>query len=342
MVNKCSIVILNWNGRPFLERFLPSVTSYSEGSEIVVADNGSMDDSLDFLLHNYPQVRVIVLGNNYGFADGYNRAMREITSEYAILLNSDVEVSEGWLDPLLNVMDANPSVAAVMPKVLSYADRSMFEYAGASGGFIDMFGYPFCRGRVLQYTEKDAGQYDDRREVFWATGACMVVRTSVFHESGGFDADFFAHQEEIDLCWRMKLAGYKIMVEPSSEVYHIGGGTLSAESPRKVYLNHRNNLMMLYKNLSPRSVFFTVFFRLILDGGSALVYLLKGNFKQFKAVFSAHFSFYGMLGSLSYKRKQVQKMKKSSVNMFYRGSVVFKYFTGRRTFSEIVNNKKLR
>lgn len=334
----CSIVILNWNGRGHLERFLPSVVRFSEGAEIVVADNGSNDDSLEFLAANYPQVRLVVLDRNYGFAEGYNLALNGITSKYSVLLNSDVELTEGWLRPLLSILEGDEKVAAVMPKIRSYVSRSDFEYAGAAGGFIDMFGYPFCRGRVLQCVEEDKGQYDDRCEVFWATGACMAVRTSLFREFGGFDADFFAHQEEIDLCWRLKSAGYKIMAEPASTVYHLGGGTLAPESPGKTYLNFCNNISMLYKNLTPRSLFWTIWARLTLDGVSGFVFLLQFRPKHFRAVFRAHMSFYRRLPSLRRKRRMVQAMRTVRPDKIYRGSVVLDYFTGKRTFSSIVGN----
>lgn len=330
-MSKTAVVILNWNGRCFLEQFLPSVVRFSSGDmEIIVADNGSDDDSLSFLSLHFPQVRQIILDRNYGFAEGYNRALEQVAADYYVLLNSDVEVTEGWLEPLTALMDSDPSIAAVAPKLKSYHDKSKFEYAGASGGFIDMLGYPFCRGRVLQCVETDEGQYDDCREVFWATGACMVVRAELYRRFSGLDADFFAHQEEIDLCWRMKLAGYKVYVEPRSVVYHVGGGTLSSDSPRKVYLNFRNNLSMIYKNLSSKSLCGVLPLRLILDGLSAMVFLLQRKPKQFSAVFRAHMDFYRMLPALRHKRGLIQRSRVCSPSGIYRGSVIFRYFTGRK------------
>ena len=251
---KVKIVILNWNGRAHLERFLPSVVAHSGEASVVVADNGSNDDSVLFLREHYPQVELLQLDQNYGFAEGYNRALSRIEADCYVLLNSDVEVEEGWLNPLVARLAADEKVAALAPKIISYERKSDFEYAGAAGGFIDCFGYPFCRGRILDTIEKDQGQYDTAREVFWASGACMVVRADLFHKLGGFDGDFFAHMEEIDLCWRMQLAGYRVMVEPRSRVFHLGGGTLPNNSARKLYLNYRNNLSMLFKNLSRRSL----------------------------------------------------------------------------------------
>lgn len=329
---KTAIVILNWNGREMLERFLPSVTRFSEGGErvVIVADNGSTDDSLDFLSARYPEVRQIVLDRNYGFAEGYNRALEQVDAEYAVLLNSDVEVTENWLEPLEILLDENPRIVAVMPKIRSFADRERFEYAGAAGGFIDWLGYPFCRGRVLQEVEQDFGQYDGSEEVFWATGACMLTRTSLFREFGGFDASFFAHQEEIDLCWRWKSAGHEVWVEPTSVVYHVGGGTLSSDSPQKTFLNYRNNLAMLYKNVSAASLWWVLSVRLILDGCSALVFLLQGKREHFRSVWRAHRAFFRMKKELKTKRKQIQGDRKVKPSGIYRGSIVWRYYTGRK------------
>ena len=237
-MTKTAIVILNWNGRQHLEQFMPSVVEHTPATtEIVVADNGSTDNSVEFLREHYPTVRVITLPTNYGFAEGYNRALAEVDAEYFVLLNSDVEVTAGWLEPLVATLTNNRNVAAVAPKLRSYGYRDRFEYAGAAGGFIDFLGYPFCRGRILSTVEQDCGQYDTPRDVFWASGAAFCCRADLFRILGGFDGDFFAHMEEIDLCWRMQLAGYRIMVEPRSVVYHLGGGTLPNESPQKLYLN---------------------------------------------------------------------------------------------------------
>ena len=246
------IVILNWNGEEHLRRFLPSVVAAApEGVGVVVADNGSTDGSVALLEREFPSVGVVRLERNYGFAGGYNRALERIEAEYFVLLNSDVETPPGWLEPLLDCLRRHPDVAVVSPKLLSFRDRGRFEYAGASGGFIDFLGYPFCRGRILRSVECDAGQYDDARDVFWVSGAAFCCRADVFRALGGFDADFFAHMEEIDLCWRMQLAGWRVRVVPESRVYHLGGGTLATDSPAKVFYNHRNDLAMLYKCASP-------------------------------------------------------------------------------------------
>ncbi|MCF6242878.1 MAG: glycosyltransferase family 2 protein [Bacteroidales bacterium] len=294
---KVAVVILNWNGEKYLKQFIPALIKNSNSDEVVlyVADNASSDDSVQYLRDNYPQIKLILLDENYGFAGGYNKALQQINAEYYILLNSDVEVTSNWIFPIIEKLDQDKSIAAAMPKIKSFNKKTYFEYAGAAGGFIDKYGYPFCRGRILDTIEKDAGQYDDEREIFWASGACMFVRSSVFHEHDGFDADFFAHMEEIDLCWRMKNSGYKIMYYSDVEVYHVGGGALPNNSPFKLYLNFRNNLFMLYKNLPKGKLFQTLFLRMILDGASALVYLLQFSFSSFSAVFRAHIAFYKSL-----------------------------------------------
>lgn len=270
-----------------LRRYLPSVVEHTTlpDCEIVVADNGSTDNSLEVLRTAFPSVRTLVLDRNYGFAEGYNRALAETESTYAVLLNSDVEVTEGWLEPLLAFMDTHPDVAAVQPKIRSWLHRDRFEHAGAAGGFINALGYPYCRGRVLWHVEQDKGQYDTPAEVAWTSGACMCVRTAVYKDCGGLDAAFFAHMEEIDLCWRMRNKGWRLVCLPQSVVYHLGGGSLNYESPRKTYLNHRNNLLMIYKNKQhPWGVLFIRFF---LDYAAALFYLLQGRPQACKAVFTA-------------------------------------------------------
>ncbi|MBQ6748267.1 MAG: glycosyltransferase family 2 protein [Paludibacteraceae bacterium] len=284
---KCSIIILNWNGAEMLRRYLPSVVEHTTlpDCEIVVADNGSTDNSLEVLRTAFPSVRTLVLDRNYGFAEGYNRALAGTESTYTVLLNSDVEVTEGWLEPLLAFMDTHPDVAAVQPKIRSWLYRDRFEHAGAAGGFINALGYPYCRGRVLWHVEQDKGQYDTPAEVAWTSGACMCVRTAVYKDCGGLDAAFFAHMEEIDLCWRMRNKGWRLVCLPQSVVYHLGGGSLNYESPRKTYLNHRNNLLMIYKNKQhPWGVLFIRFF---LDYAAALFYLLQGRPQACKAVFTA-------------------------------------------------------
>jgi len=282
---KCNVIILNWNGGEMLRRYLPSVTAYTPEANIIVADNGSSDDSISILHEEFPSVRVIPLDQNYGFAEGYNRAIAQTESDYTVLLNSDVEVTEGWLTPLLSYLESHPDVAAVQPKIRSWLKRNYFEHAGAAGGYLSRFYFPYCRGRILWHVEEDKGQYDTTAEVDWTSGACMCVRTSVYKECGGLDASFFAHMEEIDLCWRMRIAGWHLACVPQSTIYHLGGGALSYESPRKTYLNHRNNLLMIYKNKQhPWGVLFV---RQILDYAAAFFYLLQGRFGAFKAVFQA-------------------------------------------------------
>jgi len=267
-----------------LRKYLPSVIKYTQ-AEIIVADNGSTDDSIAVLVSEFPDVRRIILEKNYGFAEGYNRAIEQVDSEYIVLLNSDVEVTEGWLEPLLDYMNAHPEVASVQPKIRSWLHRDLFEHAGAAGGYINALGYPYCRGRILWHVEQDKGQYDSIVNVDWTSGACMCVRTKVYKELGGLDAAFFAHMEEIDLCWRMRNAGWKLACVPQSLVYHLGGGSLAYENPRKTYLNHRNNLLMIYKNKKhPWGVLFVRFF---LDYAAALFYLIQRRPKAAKAVFAA-------------------------------------------------------
>ena len=285
-----AVVILNWNGLKMLQTYLPPLKARTTGcgAFIVVADNGSTDGSVAWLQENHPDIRTLCLDRNYGFTGGYNRALREIDADYYVLLNSDVEVTEGWLEPLVGFLEENPDAGICQPKVLSVADRNRFEYAGAAGGFIDCYGYPFCRGRILSNLELDKGQYDEPEECFWATGACMVVRSAIYHHLGGLDESFFAHMEEIDFCWRAKLLGYQVWCVPASTVYHVGGGTLPNNSPRKLYFNYRNNLLMLYKNLPDSIRRRRIFFRMCLDGLSAAAYLLTGRWSYFKAVWTAH------------------------------------------------------
>lgn len=331
---RLSVVILNWNGRRHLERYLPSVVAHTMGdAEVVVADNGSTDDSLQWLRLTYPDVRVIRLDRNYGFAGGYNRALREVDSEYVLLLNSDVEVTAGWWQPLVEVLDAESDVAAVAPKLLADAERTKFEYAGASGGFIDYLGYPFCRGRILSNVETDSGQYDDRRDIFWASGAALCCRREVFESLGGFDDDFFAHMEEIDLQWRMQLAGWRIVVEPKSVVYHLGGGTLPASS-RKIFLNHRNNLAMLFKCASPMQRAVVAVVRPMTDMLEAFVNLVMLHPHRAWAIVRAWGEFIAWHGVLSRKRKAVVRTKK--VSNIYRNSIVLRYLFGRRTFNNVM------
>lgn len=292
---KCSVIILNWNGAEMLRTYLPSVVAHTTlpDVEIIVADNGSTDNSLEVLRTEFPNVRTIVLDQNYGFAEGYNRAINQVDSQYVVLLNSDVEVTAGWLEPMLAYLDANTDVASVQPKIRSYLNRDYFEHAGAAGGFVNALGYPYCRGRILWKVEQDKGQYDTITDVDWTSGACMCVRTNVYKELGGLDASFFAHMEEIDLCWRMRNAGWRLVCLPQSVVYHLGGGSLHYDSPRKTYLNHRNNLIMIKKN--KKHPFGVLFVRFFLDYAAACLYLLQGRWGAFKAVFQARRDYHKMI-----------------------------------------------
>lgn len=289
-----AIVILNWNGQKYLEEYLGILIQRTqlEGSKIFVADNGSTDNSIEWMETNYPEINLIKFDKNYGFTGGYNKALKLIDAKYYVLLNSDVEVGEKWLNPLFEYLEANTNCAACVPKVKSSANPDFFEYAGACGGYIDKYGYPFCRGRILSDLEKDNGQYDKIEEVFWASGVSLMIRSEIYHKLGGLDEVFFAHMEEIDLCWRIKHLGYSIVTIPSSTIYHVGGGSLPNNSPQKLYLNYRNNLLMLYKNLPSKNRHYYLFIRKILDGISAIMYLLQGKPKFFNSVIKAHFDYY--------------------------------------------------
>jgi len=336
--SKVAVVILNWNGKSFLEKFLPIVIKYSSNAEIIVADNQSSDDSVAFLKQHFPDVRVIINPSNDGFSTGYNLALKQVQAEYYVLLNSDVEVTEHWLEPIIALMDANPKIAACQPKILDYNNKSIFEYAGAAGGFIDKYGYPFCRGRIFNVLEEDNGQYNTAKEVFWATGACMFVRAEPFWKVGGFDDDYFAHMEEIDVCWRMKNIGYQIYVEPTSKVYHVGGGTLNKLSPRKTFLNFRNNLITLTKNASPRFLFFKIIYRMILDGVAAFKFLFEGSGSHFIAVIKAHFSFYAHLPSTLKKRDEMRLREDfvETTTGVYTENIVFAHFVkGVKNYNEL-------
>lgn len=331
------IVILNWNGVDHLRRFLPSVVAAApEGVEVIVADNGSTDDSVAVLRGEFPSVRVIRLDRNYGFAGGYNRALEYVEADYYLLLNSDVETPEGWLQPLVDCLDRNPDVAVVAPKLTAYADRRTFEYAGAAGGYVDLLGYPFCRGRILRTVEEDRGQYDDERDVFWVSGAAFCCRAEVFRTLGGFDDDFFAHMEEIDLCWRMQLAGYRVRVVPVSRVFHLGGGTLQTDSPSKVFYNHRNNLAMLYKCAPSRQRLLVAVARPALDLLAALSYLAQGRADNFRAVFRAWRDFFRWHPALAEKRRAIRAARKVPVRHVYFGSIVLRYLLGQRTFGRLM------
>jgi GT2 family glycosyltransferase len=325
---KIAVVILNWNGKKFLEKFLPGVIANSLSSaEIIIADNASSDDSINYLETQHPGIRFIRLGKNHGFAGGYNLALQQTKADYYILLNSDIEVTENWIPPVISLMQADASIAACQPKIRSFNDPEKFEYAGAAGGFIDKYGYPFCQGRLFQSLENDEGQYDRSREVFWATGACMFVRADVFHKLGGFDDDFFAHMEEIDFCWRAKNQGYKIMYCPDSTIYHIGGGTLPKNNSQKTYLNIRNNIIMLFKNLEQERLTRVLAARIILDYIAAFKFLIDGGFKDMAAVIRAHFYFWRNLSRLRRKREKIPHLK---VSQIFWGNVVFQHYLHRK------------
>jgi GT2 family glycosyltransferase len=332
-MNKVSVVILNFNGKNYLEKFLPNIIHYSagEGIKVIVADNNSTDSSVEFLRQNYPHIELIILDKNYGYTGGYNKALAQIESEYYILLNSDVEVTSNWIEPVVKLMDEQKDIAAAMPKIKSYTDREYFEYAGASGGFIDKFGYPFCRGRLLFNIEKDEGQHNSIADIFWASGACYFIRSELFFKAGGFDDDFFAHMEEIDLCWRLKRMGYRIVVVPESEIYHVGGGTLPINTPRKMYLNYRNNLYLLIKNLPSDKLIPVLFSRMCLDGVSAMVYLAKFSFGFFWAVLKAHIHFDCHLRVSIQKRRQFKKQVISEkVDGIYPHSMVYNFLIRKK------------
>ena len=319
--DKIAVVILNWNGKRLLETFLPSVIKFSEEAVIYVADNASTDDSVAFLKTNFPMVKIIQNKENFGFSKGYNEALKNVDAQIYALVNSDIEVTENWLKPIIETFDNETKTAIVQPKILDFKNKNYFEYAGAAGGFIDQFGYPFCRGRIFKTVEKDIQQYDDNCEIFWASGACFFIRKNVFDELKGFDEDFFAHQEEIDLCWRAFNKNYQTKYIFSSVVYHIGGATLSAGNPQKTYLNFRNSLLMLTKNL-PKSVMIKVLIiRMILDAFVGFQFLSDGKFKHFFAILKAHFSFYKMFLKTIKKRENVQFK-----DYFKIKSIVFSYF----------------
>ncbi len=333
-MKKVAVVILNYNGKSFLKKFLPNVIENSSNvADIIVADNKSTDDSVDFMKKNYPNIRLIINDFNGGFATGYNVALRQVEADYYVLLNSDIEVTPNWIEPIIELMESDEKIAACQPKILSYYDKTKFEYAGAAGGYIDKYGYPFCRGRIFQELETDNGQFDDVKEVFWATGACMFVKASLYHQLGGLDDNFFAHMEEIDFCWRLKNLGYRIMYCPSSKIYHIGGGTLPKSSARKTYLNFRNNLSLLMKNLPSGKVFWTISYRFFLDWIAGLKFLCDGSFKDFFAVSKAHLSF---IKNLPYLRKERRKYTHKKVSQVYQKNIVFKHFLEKKKmFNEL-------
>lgn len=336
---KVAIVILNWNGQKMLAKFLPNVIEYSrQDAEIWVADNSSSDGSMHLLETQFPQVKTIVLEQNFGFAEGYNRALRQIEADYYVLLNSDVEVSHHWLTPLIEFMDSHPQVAACQPKLLAEYDKDSFEYAGACGGFLDKYGYPFCRGRIFGAVERDNGQYDYQQEILWATGACMMIRSADYWKAGGLDGRFFAHNEEIDLCWRLRLMGRKIYCIPESEVYHVGGGTLPKSNPMKTFLNFRNNLTMLYKNLSDKELSYVMKVRWFLDYLAAFeMLLLQRNWGDFKAVFKARKAFKEWRSSFDEERKRIQAQRvEEEIPQIFQTSILWQYYAkGVKNFKDL-------
>jgi GT2 family glycosyltransferase len=320
-----AIVILNWNGKELLKRFLPDIIKFSPEAQIYVADNGSTDESLSLLKEMFPSVIVIENSENLGFAGGYNRALEKVEEEIYCLLNSDVAVTEGWLKPVLDLFALNSNAGIVQPKIKDLSKPDYFEYAGAAGGFLDFFGYPFCRGRVFQSLEKDTGQYDDLAEIFWATGACLFIRKSIFRELKGFDSDYFAHQEEIDLCWRANNLGYKVMYNGSSTVFHLGGSTLSNMNPKKTFLNFRNSLYSITKNLPALRAIFVIICRLILDGVAALMFIYQGKWKHAGAILKAHLSYYRNVAKIIRKRSKKFGKKKYHITT----SIIWSYFVNR-------------
>ena len=336
---KTAVVILNWNGLAWLQKFLASVVRFSAGPDkaVFMVDNGSTDSSAEWVSNNLSDVGIIRLESNHGFAGGYNRALDQIAAEYYVLLNSDAEVTEGWLDPLIKHMDENPDVASCQPKIKSFLERDHFEYAGAAGGFIDKYGYTFCRGRIFDNVEKDRGQYDNLTDIFWSSGACMMVRSDAWKKCLGFDDDFFAHMEEVDLCWRFHLAGYRVSCVPESIIYHAGGGSLPYDSKLKTYLNFRNNLFLLYKNLPDNKLRKIIFIRKLLDGVAAVMFLIKGRPGNAGAILKAHLDYYKNIKTLKVKRKVVKNLtiNKTVIHLVNK-SVVFRfYIKGEKTFSSI-------
>jgi GT2 family glycosyltransferase len=335
-MTKTAVVILNYNGEKFLRQFLPSVIQHSDNASIVVADNCSTDRSLTILKDEFPTVRVIELKENYGYCGGYNRALRQVDAEYFVLLNSDIEVTAGWLNAMEQLFDRNPNIQAMQPKVLSFHNKSLFEYAGAAGGFIDILGYPFCRGRIFNHVETDNGQYNDEREVFWATGACLMIRSSAYSTFGGLDEDLFAHMEEIDLCWKINRSGGKVFYCGKSTVYHVGAGTLAYENPRKTYLNFRNGLVMIYKHFTSVELYTKIPIRLALDWLAAMVFLFTGKGQHARAVLNAHNDFFKNLGVSRKKRHVIQTAYPDYPRTnIHPGLIIFDYYFRRKKTTTI-------
>ncbi len=329
---KTAVVILNWNGKKLLEEFLPSVVRYASEATVYVADNASTDDSISFLQNEFPQVKIIQNKTNGGYAKGYNDALRLLNEEYVVLLNNDVQVSEGWLTPCVKAFEDEANLVALQPKILDYKNPAFFEYAGAAGGFIDRLGYPYCQGRIFNTLEKDEGQFDENTKIFWASGACLFIKREAFWKAGGFDEELFAHQEEIDLCWRLQSQGGVIKYIHNSKVFHLGGGTLSSSNPKKTFYNFRNSLLILYKNTAGNFVYLRLFERMLWDGVAGIHFLLNGKFSHFVAILKAHLSFYQLLPSFYTKRKSDQ----SKLTYWKTKSVVWQYFfLKNRTFNKL-------
>lgn len=333
---KIAVVILNFNGKDFLEKFLPNVIKNSQNAEVIVADNCSTDTSVEFLKSNYPDIRIIQNPVNGGFASGYNEALKHVTAEYYVLLNSDVQVTENWLEPCISLLDSDSQIAALQPKVLAFHDKTLFEHAGAAGGYLDKNYYPFCQGRIFEEVEKDTLQYNVNKEIFWATGACLFIRAELYHEFNGLDDDFFAHMEEIDLCWRLKKQNHKIYYCAESTVYHVGGGTLNYMSPKKTYLNFRNSLFMIAKN-HEGNLFFKMLHRLFLDGFAGVMFLIKFQFPHIKAVFMAHVDFYRQLKQLLAKRKIIKSNSTTfnKTGLYHKSIINQKFLFGVKSFNKL-------
>jgi GT2 family glycosyltransferase len=330
-MSRTAVVILNYNGEKLLPQFLPSVVQHSPQAEIIIADNASNDESVAIVRQNFPGIRLILLDKNYGFCGGYNRALEQVEADYCVLLNSDIEVTPRWLDPIIEMMDNDPDVASVQPKILSYTSRNKFEHAGAAGGYIDSLGYPFCRGRIFDHVEEDHGQYNDEREIFWSSGACMVIRSSVFKALEGFDEDFFAHMEEIDLCWKLHRRNLKVMYCGKSSVFHVGAGTLGYDNPRKTYLNFRNGLSLIYKHLGPTELIYKLPLRILLDWVAALHFAIGSDARNAVAILNAHRDFFANIGRDKQKRKKIRRDNPGySQTGMMKGSVVFNFYILKR------------
>lgn len=323
---KIAVVILNWNGASLLEQFLPKIISYSAGADLYVADNASTDASIAILTNRFPEIKIIQNSENFGFAKGYNEGLKHVEADVYALVNSDIEVTQNWLQPIIKTFESEPQTAIIQPKILDFKDKSKFEYAGAAGGFIDSYGYPFCRGRIFESIEKDLGQYNDSIEIFWASGACFFIRKEVFESLNGFDESFFAHQEEVDLCWRAYNKRHITKYIPTSVVYHVGGATLQQGNPKKTFLNFRNSLLMLTKNVPKKKLFFILFMRMILDGIAGFQFIFRGKPKHFMAILKAHYSFYTLFSEAYKKRATFQKE-----NYYKTKSVVFSHFVKKGT-----------